>query len=202
MGAAEANLSFNEVEALAAKAARGAGLGWGHAEDLGRGARWLAERGFAWSRPLLDLLDRPDAEARTSRTVWASDRASSAGLGERWTMRDGDPVYVVPLLVASLHGRNLGLALRWPGATMLIAPDGTASVQPTPFDLTTSIGPLTIEITAPTGPLENSLAIVARPALLLAALQARLSAYAARTTVPDSAASRAFGAGSTRSDND
>ena len=49
--------SFNEVETLSVKATRGAGLGWGHAEDLGRAARWLAERGFDWASSLLQLLE-------------------------------------------------------------------------------------------------------------------------------------------------
>ena len=160
------------------------------------------QRGFAWSCPLLEILDRTDAQARISATAQVADRAGSAGLGERWTMFDGDSVYVVPLLAAVLYGRDLGLVLRWTGVTMLISADGAASVDRTPFDLTGSVGPLTIEIIAPGSSLENVLAIAARPALLPAAFLARLSAYAARTTVPVSAASRALGAGSTRSDND
>ena len=196
------SLSFNEVEALASKAARGSGLGWGQAEDLGRGARWLAERGFPWAEPLLDILDRVDAQAWVSSTVEAADRASSAGPGERWTMREGDPVYVVPLLAASIYGRDLGVALRWPEATLLIAPDGFARASHAGFDLAAGRGPLTMEVTADPHTFTHPLQIAARPAPLQPGMQARLSVYAARTAVPASAASRALGAGSTRSDND
>ena len=50
-------LSFNEVETLAAKAARGAGYGWGLAEDIGRAAAALAREGRDWSGDLLRLLE-------------------------------------------------------------------------------------------------------------------------------------------------
>jgi hypothetical protein len=38
-------LSLSEVEALAAKASRGAGLSWGLAEEAGKAARWLCLHG-------------------------------------------------------------------------------------------------------------------------------------------------------------
>ncbi len=39
-------LSRNEVESVCAKAARGAGMSWGLAEEAGYAAGWLASRGF------------------------------------------------------------------------------------------------------------------------------------------------------------
>jgi Protein of unknown function (DUF3726) len=48
--------SLNEVESLAAKAARGAGLSWGLAEETGRAARWLASCDLPWASSLVDLL--------------------------------------------------------------------------------------------------------------------------------------------------
>jgi Protein of unknown function (DUF3726) len=50
--------SLNEVESLAAKAARGAGLPWGLAEETGRAARWLAACDEPWAGSLFDLLSR------------------------------------------------------------------------------------------------------------------------------------------------
>ncbi|MFV0473400.1 MAG: DUF3726 domain-containing protein, partial [Pikeienuella sp.] len=38
-------LSLNEVETLTLKAARGAGLSWGEAEDAALATRWLARHG-------------------------------------------------------------------------------------------------------------------------------------------------------------
>jgi hypothetical protein len=50
------DLSLNEVETIAAKAARGAGLSWGGAEEIGRAARAMARAGLPWDVQLLDLL--------------------------------------------------------------------------------------------------------------------------------------------------
>jgi hypothetical protein len=50
------DLSLNEVETIAAKAARGAGLSWGGAEEVGKSARAMAKAGSAWDIALLDLL--------------------------------------------------------------------------------------------------------------------------------------------------
>lgn len=50
------DLSLNEVEVLAQKAARGAGLPWGVAEDTGRAAAWIAARIGPWAMELLGLL--------------------------------------------------------------------------------------------------------------------------------------------------
>jgi hypothetical protein len=48
-------LSLNEVEALAAKVARGAGFSWGLAEEIGKGARALARGGHPWAEAMLTL---------------------------------------------------------------------------------------------------------------------------------------------------
>ncbi len=48
--------SLNEVEGLAGKAARGAGLAWGMAEETAKAARWLAACGLDWAPSLPALL--------------------------------------------------------------------------------------------------------------------------------------------------
>lgn len=50
------SLSCNEIEALAFKAARGAGLDWGIAEEVADAAGWLARQDLAWAPPLAALL--------------------------------------------------------------------------------------------------------------------------------------------------
>lgn len=55
------DLSLNEVEMLAQKAARGAGLAWGVAEDTGRAAAWIAARFGPWAAELLALLHGQDS---------------------------------------------------------------------------------------------------------------------------------------------
>jgi hypothetical protein len=59
------DLSLNEVEVLAQKATRGAGLPWGVAEDTGRAAAWIAARIGPWATDLLALLALLAAENST-----------------------------------------------------------------------------------------------------------------------------------------
>lgn len=54
------NLSLNEVEATARKAARGAGYSWGMANEAGRAVRWLCARGLDGCGALADMLDAAD----------------------------------------------------------------------------------------------------------------------------------------------
>jgi hypothetical protein len=62
------DLSLNEAETLAAKAARCAGFSWGLADEIGRAARVLAMQGEDWGEALLALvgaaqaLEAPSAE--------------------------------------------------------------------------------------------------------------------------------------------
>jgi len=66
VSAVPVDLSLNEVETLAAKAARGAGLSWGGAEEIGRvvlvvvlerGLRFFRARDDRPLAPVADLLD-------------------------------------------------------------------------------------------------------------------------------------------------
>jgi hypothetical protein len=48
--------SLNEIESLALKAARGAGMSWGLAEEAALAASWLATHGLPWAQSLVALL--------------------------------------------------------------------------------------------------------------------------------------------------
>ncbi len=54
------NLSLNEVEGLAKKAARGAGYSWGLSEEAAKAARWLCSFGHHGCAYLADLLTQVD----------------------------------------------------------------------------------------------------------------------------------------------
>ncbi len=66
MGVRSVNLSLNEAQALAKKAAKGAGINWGAAHETGRAVRWLLEQGIDPFPGLLATLDShlgwPEAE--------------------------------------------------------------------------------------------------------------------------------------------
>ena len=65
------NLSLNEAQALAKKAAKGAGINWGAAHETGRVVRWLLEQGIDPFPGLLATLDAhfgwPEAELAPQR---------------------------------------------------------------------------------------------------------------------------------------
>lgn len=76
--------SLYEVESLARKAARGAGLPWGIAEDAGKAVRWLGAAGLPGAEALSALLRQNDGVAydtlcpmQPEAQVWA---AASGGL--------------------------------------------------------------------------------------------------------------------------
>jgi len=52
--------SLNEIEALAKRASRGAGLSWGAAEEAGKACRWLASHDLPGGELLADLLTLND----------------------------------------------------------------------------------------------------------------------------------------------
>lgn len=56
-------LSLNEIEALCAKAAKGAGRSWGTAEETGLAAGWLARNGIDGAAMVLRALEATDGQA-------------------------------------------------------------------------------------------------------------------------------------------
>ncbi|APG49057.1 DUF3726 domain-containing protein [Phaeobacter porticola] len=52
--------SLNEIEAMSKRAARGAGLSWGLAEEAAKGTRWLSAFGFPGTEMLAELLNIND----------------------------------------------------------------------------------------------------------------------------------------------
>ena len=54
------SFSLNEIESMSKKAARGAGLSWGMAEEAGKATRWLTSHGLAGGELLADLLVQND----------------------------------------------------------------------------------------------------------------------------------------------
>lgn len=75
------NLSLNEIEATAKRAARGAGYPWGLAEEAGKATRWLCSRDLDGCRALTELLERIDGQ---NIAGWLPQTGS-----EPWTARGG-----------------------------------------------------------------------------------------------------------------
>lgn len=202
------SLSFNEIEAMALKAARGAGVSWGLAEEAAFAARWLAERGLDWAAVLLAR-----CEARVSDTMTVDGTSirgaalcplrvgafiADAGLGsEGLAVRD----VVVPLLLLPFLARaeapgpiavGLGGGARvWIAAGQLYGTEGLAGLP----------GVASVTIT-PDAPGAAAVALLPRPRPVACVVAQGLAAFEQRTYVPASAQSRLAGAGAGLSDND
>lgn len=192
-------LSLNEAEALAAKAARGAGLSWGEAEDLGRAARWLAASGLDWATPLLGLLHSPEERAGLKGLFRAADRLARApGHGPAGFCR---PAWGLAVLAATAPD-DTSLSLCGPDFRVRLSPGGLASTDQDPFALAHAPpAEILVDASAGTPPLARLLAPNTRRSAVPAAQMGELGDLAARTYVPASEESRRLGAGGGRIDD-
>lgn len=143
-------LSRSEIEALCAKAARGAGMAWGLAEEAGFAAGWLSMRGVDGPGALADHLGWAEGlpwqeicpevaagiwKARDSGTLCPV--ALGATLCDFATLPqgalDGDglvvgpvsrPVILLPFLAAMAQRLEYAVEARWPGGRIAVAPSG------------------------------------------------------------------------------
>ncbi|GMG81466.1 hypothetical protein LNKW23_06790 [Paralimibaculum aggregatum] len=219
-----ARLSRNEIEALCLKAARGAGMSWGLAEEAGFAAGWLSQRGLDGPGALLAQLRT--AEARPWRDICpviepgafralpegllcpialgaalcdcarlpdADMRAAPIGIGPV-----SQPLLLVPFLAEVARLRGAALRLGWPQGAVTIGPDGGVggdlAALAAAERLEASLAAAPDAPAAPAAPAPE-----AGPPFVPHAILADLDAYALRTTVPASDASRA-GAGGGESD--
>ncbi|MBB3769462.1 hypothetical protein FHS55_000048 [Angulomicrobium tetraedrale] len=205
------DLSLNEVETLAAKAARGAGCSWGEADEMGRAARWLARSGLAFAPMLVAFLGVHDSLARPrvvdgqlTATAPACPLATGCWLVDEagaWTMVDlpdvAFPLLLLPFAAraARLAGRPVRFTSR-EGAWTLTALGELAGDEPGGVR---SEGQSRVACT-------DDVPSPARPAHRRAALEEAdlrvLQAYALKTCVPESEGSRIRGAGGGGTDDD
>ncbi len=208
-------LSCNEVNGLCLKAARGAGLCWGLAEEAGFAAQWLYSHGIDGPGALLTHLDRfaglSSDVVLVDGVFCAGDEgflcpiAAGAALSDfaaagHDCVRAGPvdrPLLVLPFVHQIARAAGNPMALSWAGGCVLVSPEGHVTGELAALAATdtaeVAIAPVTgapEPVSAPQG--------VATPAT---DTLTRLNAYAMLTTVPASAASRAD-AGSAGDDND
>jgi hypothetical protein len=142
-------VSRNEIESLALKAARGAGMSWGLAEEASVAAGWLAERAMPWADTLAGVL----AQARTTSPPQIAGLAITpsrpgtrlcpimtgallSDLGpptDAMEVRDLlAPLWLAPFL-ASWTGPNRAVRLAWEKVHLSVTQSGTpgASAVPT-----------------------------------------------------------------------
>lgn len=207
--------SLNEVEGLAAKAARGAGLAWGMAEETAKAARWLAACGLDWAPSLATLLathprlatpvPRPSAPLGPAITgqvlsplatgAYLDDLGALAGDLKIPTM--AHPLWLLPFAARTAAEIEAALVLGWAGITITVWPfggdvagDRAALYVPCTDGVSwTHLQPGAVAPVATTSLIRASRSPVATTDWLA------LANLGARTYVPATAISRAKGAG-------
>lgn len=206
-----ARLSLSEVEALCLKAARGAGMTWGLAEEAGFAARWLYRRGLDGPGALLARLEAGTQPSRCVRTPEGLLRSDDGGIlcpiaagaalsdfaGAGSAAPVAAPLLVLPFVHLIARAAGATMALTWNEGSVEVAPDGalTGAVAALAAVDAAEIAVSRVEGISGLAIASGGFAPVACQTL------ARLNGYAMRTTVPASAGSRAD-AGSGLDDND
>lgn len=214
-------LSLNEIEAQAKRAARGAGLSWGMAEEAGRAARWLASHDLPGSAHLADVLAMNDGLPQSDVAPvslegdWhaaagalcplaagsaLNDCADRLGRGEPVTMTDiSCPLLVLPFAAwAAIH---LGAPVQIGWESLQIVTDGSGIRITDPENRINAARAATLTCRMAGQPLEAATLPRLRGEVP-AAVWDRLDTFAQRTFAPATEASRLLGAGTGGSDND
>ncbi len=209
-------VSLNEVESLSLKAARGAGMSWGLAEEAAHAARWLAARGWAWDRSLVALLERRNQIAAPMKA--GHDIRSRQGLAicpihagaamadllhvhESVTLYDVlSPIWLVPF-AHRRTGEHRSVEVTWSGGACSISAGGAGGaealgIQDAPLDW------IRVELKVDVISRPSAADVIPAGVAADPAVWAALEQWAARTYVPASLQSRLAGAGAGLSDND
>ncbi len=211
-------LSRNEIETLCLKAARGAGMSWGLAEEAGFAAGWLAASGIDGAGALLDNLQHwasgailvRDRHWTATADATLSPIALGATLDDHAALADGpwsapitiaithQPILLVPFLVRAAKVCAKPLALTWSGGSLVIPTGG--DVDATALSALSHVEATTLTL-SPTSDVPRCETTGRTTAPLSAVTLEKLNTLALRTTVPASDTSRR-GAGAATSDND
>ena len=211
-------VSLNEIETTVLKAARGAGLAWGLAEEAAFAARWLAEHGLDWLGPMADALDKSTSAAAIE--VGAGAIRTADGATPLCPLRVGafvadlglvglpmsiarmhQPILLVPFVAAAARhgGAEIALAAE---TTLSIGPDGVSGGRGNLDRLARCETADVVLSRAAAHASTQRLAPRRDPAVVDPQLWSRLTVLEARTYVPASRHSRLAGAGAGLSDND
>ncbi|WP_306152934.1 DUF3726 domain-containing protein [Roseovarius sp. MMSF_3281] len=211
--------SLNEIETLSRKAARGAGLSWGLAEEAGKAARWLTAAGLPGPQVLADLLTRNDGaeyEAlcpmEAEEGTWVAkggtlcplisgavlcDNAQRLQQGKVSLGRTAAPMLLLPYLDAAARQCGTALTVQWNGTTITLgnAAQTTGNGLDAPMAEKITISPTPVACPAPPVARRNR-------GDMPADVARRLTAFAERTYAPETEESRLSGAGAGLTDND
>lgn len=213
------SFALNEVEAMARKAARGAGYSWGMAEEAGKAARWLCATGIDGVAVLTRVLAHADGQdpARMAPAAlhgdWRAEAAEMCPLMAGAALSDSAfdwsgegkrienivaPVMLLPFAAFAARQLATAVTVEWAGARAVTDGSGTSLELD---DQGLLLDPAGLVSVRTGGRLEDPLPPRdrARPE---AADWAILVRFAHRIYVPDTEESRLKGAGAGLTDND
>jgi hypothetical protein len=186
--------ALNEVEAMAKKAVRGAGLSWGLAEDAAKATRWLCEFGLDGVGALAAALNEPNlSDGPLVQGVGVSDGAARLLDAPMRFGAVSSPMLLLPF--AAMAARQLGRTVTVECDGQSATTDGVALSMSAPLSGASAV---TVRIG---GTLEAPCATHTR-ANPASQDWETLSTFAHRTYAPATEASRLLGAGAGLSDND
>lgn len=212
--------SLNEVQTLSHKAARGAGLAWGVAQDTGWAVRWLEARhlpGAAALAPSLAALDGQDIEAFQpviGPGQWQSRGGRLHGLLAGIALSDRceaaftldnvvAPLLLLPFIatVAAARRVNIAMDVTTDSPVSLIVTSDTASTGAQELMGLGDVRAVTLSMVPPE-PLTSACSLVDGSVTIDDDAWRVLDGFARRTYVPESDESRTRGAGSGENDAD
>jgi hypothetical protein len=213
--------SMNEIEALSRKAARGAGMSWGLAEEAGKSTRKLLEAGINAPQLLADLLESNDNIAYASLSPmdfgehWAASGRALCPIAAGACLCDyvdaiksggpvvlkqtAYPVFLVPFALGAATSNGCTLKLSWDGIEVYASANGisfSGDLKYLQASLAAHIECCVVESS------NGTAAGKANRADVSPEIATRLNALAHRTYAPSTEASRISGAGAGLSDND
>ena len=216
--AEEVVFSLSEIQAACLKAARGSGLPWGLAEEVGASVAWLSAAGLPGPELILKFLQHSKREApRMFPGTWQaagdgplcpvlagaalSDFAAlPEGLGtDRLVLKDlAFPLLILPFAAQIARRMARPLEVEWPNVRAVLGPDGYRLSVALPGAELAPSATVTLAWAGQT----DGLGPVGRSGRRVAlAVWRQLDELAMRTMVPATARSHAD-AGSSASDND
>jgi len=140
------NYSLNEIESMCKRAARGAGMHWGMAEEASKAVRWLSAYDLPGVPSLASLLERNDGKSYeelapiSNSGVWMAasgtlcplctgaaicDSATAISGGQ--VIKIGSiafPVLLIPFVSSAAKMTKTALSLSWTNVVIDISPDG------------------------------------------------------------------------------
>jgi len=216
------SFSLNEIEGMAKRAARGAGLDWGIAEEAGKAMRWLAANDLPGPALLADVLTRNVGIHRDDLAPVSSEKTWTAGGGRLCPLFAGTaladrateiasgrvlelgtttaPLLIAPFVAVGVKASGMAAELSWPGVTLLITSKAELFVdtEGEAISAETAVWVRCRKVeTVPNGkPIHQSTRCSVR-----SDVWDRLNEFAQCTYAPATAESRALGAGSDRIDD-